>query len=116
MHNYKQLEVWKKGIDLASVIYTLTKKFPKEEKFGIISQMRRCAVSISSNIAEGAGRNSDNEFRYFLNISFGSCSELETQLIISHRLQYLTEEEFEGISSDLAEIQKMIYTLIQKFY
>ena len=115
MHNYKQLEVWKKGIDLASVIYTVTKKFPKEEKFGIISQMRRCVVSISSNIAEGAGRNSDNEFRHFLNISFGSCSELETQLIISHRLQYLAKEEFEKISSYLAEIQKMIYTLIQKF-
>ncbi len=76
MHNYKQLEVWKKGIDLATIIYALTKKFPKEEKFGIISQMRRCVVSISSNIAEGAGRNSDKEFRQFLNISFGSCSEL----------------------------------------
>ncbi|HET8864545.1 MAG TPA: four helix bundle protein [Gracilimonas sp.] len=115
MHNYKQLEVWKKGIHLATSIYKLTKEFPKEEKFGIISQMRRCSVSISSNIAEGAGRNSDNEFRQFLNISFGSCSELETQLIISHKLEYLAKSEFEKISSDLSEIQKMIYTLIQKF-
>lgn len=115
MHNYKQLEVWKKGIELASAIYQVTQKYPEEEKFGIISQMRRCAVSISSNVAEGAGRNSDKEFRQFLNISFGSCSELETQLIISHNLKYLAKEEFENISSDLAEIQKMIYTLIQKF-
>jgi four helix bundle protein len=115
MHNYKQLEVWNKGVQLATDIYKLTKEFPKEEKYGIISQMRRCSVSISSNIAEGAGRHSDKEFRQFLNISFGSCSELETQLIISHKLQYLTKNEFKKISSELSEIQKMIYTLIQKF-
>lgn len=115
MHNYKQLEVWSKGIELAASIYDLTKNFPSEEKFGIISQMRRSAVSISSNIAEGAGRNSDNEFRYFLNISFGSCSELETQLIISKKLGYLPAEEFESISKDLTEIQKMVFTLIKKF-
>ncbi|MCH2448622.1 MAG: four helix bundle protein [Gracilimonas sp.] len=115
MHNYKQLEVWKKGIHLASAIYKLTKEFPKEEKFGIISQMRRCSVSISSNIAEGSGRNSDNEFRQFLNISVGSYFELETQLILSHKLEYLAKSEFEKTSSDLSEIQKRIYTLNQKF-
>jgi four helix bundle protein len=115
MHNYKQLDVWNKGIDLASSIYRVTKKFPKEEKFGIVSQMRRCSVSISSNIAEGAGRSSDKEFRQFLNISFGSCSELETQLIISQNLGYLTGSEFESILSDLNEIQRMVFTLIKKF-
>lgn len=115
MHNYKQLDVWNKGIELASHIYTLTNKFPKEEKFGIISQMRRCAVSISSNIAEGAGRHSDSEFRQFLNISFGSCSELETQLIISKNLNYLSKGDFDSVISELTEIQKMIYTLIRKF-
>ncbi|HBX66562.1 MAG: four helix bundle protein [Balneola sp.] len=115
MHNYKQLEVWKRGIELASAIYIITKKFPKEEKFGIVSQMRRCSVSISSNIAEGAGRNSDKEFRQFLNISFGSCSELETQLIISENIGYILKEELESILSDLTEIQKMIFTLIKKF-
>lgn len=115
MHNYKQLEVWNKGIDLAAAIYEVTKSFPKEEKFGIISQMRRCSVSISSNIAEGAGRNSDNEFRHFLNISFGSCSELEPQLIISQKLGYLPSKEFEKLSFKLIEIQKMIFTLIKKF-
>ncbi|WP_428235254.1 four helix bundle protein [Gracilimonas sp.] len=115
MHNYKQLEVWNKAVELASSIYSVTKKFPEEEKFGIISQMRRCSVSISSNIAEGAGRNSDKEFRQFLNISFGSCSELETQLIISHNLEYLTESEFEKITAELTEIQRMLFTLIKKF-
>ncbi len=73
MHNYKQLEVWKKAVDLAVRVYAITKNFPSEGKFGITSQMRRCVVSISSNIAEGAGRNSDNEFRQFLHIAFGSC-------------------------------------------
>ncbi len=115
MHNYKQLDVWDKGIDLAESIYKATKSFPKEEKFGIISQMRRSAVSISSNIAEGAGRNTDKDFRHFLNISFGSCSELETQLIISERLGFLSSKEFDEISANLIEIQKMIYSLIKKF-
>ncbi len=100
---------------MASTIYKVTKNFPKEEKFGLISQIRRCSVSISSNIAEGAGRFSDNEFRQFLNISFGSCSEMETQLIISQNLGYLAKDEFEAISSDLNEIQRMIFTLIKKF-
>lgn len=115
MHNYKKLAVWKKGIDLATAIYKVTQQFPGEEKYGITSQMRRCAVSISSNVAEGAGRNSDNEFRHFLNIAFGSCSELETQLIISNKLKYITENEFDTISPKLVEVQKMIFTLIKKF-
>ena len=115
MHNYKQLDVWNRGIELAASIYELTNDFPKEEKFGIISQMRRSAVSISSNIAEGAGRNSDNEFRQFLNISFGSCSELETQLIICIKLGYISDKESEKLLGELTEIQKMIFTLIKKF-
>tara|TARA_R110002049_G_scaffold233841_1_gene407134 strand:+ start:190 stop:540 length:351 start_codon:yes stop_codon:yes gene_type:complete len=115
MHNYKQLEVWKRGIELSTTIYKITKNFPTEEKFGLITQMRKSAVSISSNIAEGAGRNSDNEFRHFLNISFGSCSELETQLIISKNLGYLSSNEFELTSTELTEIQKMVFTLIRKF-
>ncbi|MTI88541.1 MAG: four helix bundle protein [Balneolaceae bacterium] len=115
MHNYKKLKVWEKSLDLATTIYDATKEYPKEEKFGIVSQMRRSAVSISSNIAEGAGRSSDNEFRQFLNIAFGSCSELETQLIISHRLNYIQKKVYEELSLDLTEVQKMIFTLIKKF-
>lgn len=87
MHNYKKLDVWDKGIDLAESVYKATKTFTKEKKFGIISQMRRCAVSISSNIA------------------FGSCAELETQLIISKRLGYLTSQDFNEISPNVIEIQ-----------
>lgn len=115
MHNYKQLDVWNRAIELATVLYSLTKSFPKEEKYGLVPQMRRAAVSISSNIAEGAGRNSDNEFRHFLNVAFGSCSELETQLIISHKLNYLSQQNFAELNSQLVEVQKMIFSLIKKF-
>lgn len=115
MHNYKQLDVWNRAIELATGLYSLTKSFPKEEKYGLVSQMRKAAVSISSNIAEGAGRNSDNEFRHFLTVAFGSCSELETQLIISHKLNYLSQQNFAELNSQLVEVQKMIFSLIKKF-
>ena len=115
MHNYKKLDVWDKAVDFATKIYQITKNFPKEELYGLTSQLRRASVSISSNIAEGAGRNSDKEFRQFLNISFGSCSEIETQLIISHRLGYISDEDFSSLSDEVIEIQKIIYKLIQKF-
>lgn len=87
MHNYKKLDVWNKGLDFATGVYRVTKNFPKDELYGLISQLRRASISISSNIAEGAGRNSDKEIRQFLNISYDSCSEIETQLIISHLYQ-----------------------------
>ncbi len=106
MHNYKKLDVWNKAVDFATNVYQITKNFPKDELYGLISQLRRASVSISSNIAEGAGRNSDKEFRQFLNISFGSCSEIETQLIISHRLGYISDEDFSSLSDDVIEIQK----------
>lgn len=114
MHNYKELKVWTKAIDLSTLVYEITKSFPKDERFGIVSQLRRCSVSISSNIAEGAGRGSDNEFRHFLNMTFGSCAELETQLIISHRLKYLNDDDYNALSSGLTEIQKIVFTLIRK--
>lgn len=87
---HKDLDVWKLGIKLVKDIYILTKKLPKEEQFGLISQMRRCAVSIPSNIAEGAARNSRKEYIQFLYISLGSLSELETHLIICKELSYLS--------------------------
>ena len=86
---HKDLDVWKKSMDLVEGVYRLTKSFPDSEKYGLTNQMRRCAVSIPSNIAEGAGRNSKKEFKQFLYISLGSISELETQLIISSKLNYL---------------------------
>ena len=87
MHQYKELKLWQKSIDMVTRIYALTRDFPQNEKFGLVSQINRSAVSIPSNIAEGAGRNSDKEFVYFLAIAHGSSFELETQLIISRNLK-----------------------------
>ena len=114
MHNYNELKVWKKSIDLTYTVYQELKEFPSEEKFGLISQFRRCAVSIPSNIAEGSGRNSDKELIHFLGIANGSAFELETQLIISEKLNYLSKEALDKMRSELTEIQKMIYGFIQK--
>lgn len=109
MHDYKKLEVWKKSVDFVKVCYDLTTGFPDSEKFGLTSQIRRSAVSIPSNIAEGAGRNSGKEFAHFLAISQGSCFELETQLIIAQQLGFLKEET--DTMFKLNEIGKMIRSL-----
>lgn len=108
MHNFKELKVWKAGIEICKVIFELTRSFPGEEKFGLVSQMNRCAVSIPSNIAEGCGRKSNKELYQFLNVALGSSFELETQIIISKEFNYLTSEKAEYICALLAEIQKMI--------
>lgn len=113
MHNYKELTVWEKSVSLATEIYRHTKVFPKVEKYGITSQIRRSVVSISSNIAEGAGRLGIKEFRHFLNIAYGSSFELETQLIISKNLEYLSQQQFNKLMKDLISIQKMLYKLIK---
>jgi four helix bundle protein len=91
MNQFKDLKIWQDAINLGVEIYKLTKLFPSDEKFGLVSQMNRCAVSISSNIAEGAGRNNKKEFRQFLGIAQGSACELESQLIISQKLNFITE-------------------------
>lgn len=93
-HNFRKLKIWKKAINLATVIYEVTQHYPKEEMYGIVSQMRRSSVSISSNIAEGAGRKSRKEFSQFLRIAYASLCELETQLIISKNLHFITNEVF----------------------
>ena len=90
--SYKELEIWKKGIELSELIYDITKEFPSEEKFGLVSQMRRCAISFPSNIAEGSARNSYKEFIQFLYVAQGSLSELETQLILAKRLHYIKDD------------------------
>ena len=92
MHNYKQLKVWEKAMELVADIYKTTVEFLKEQRYGLISQMRRSAVSIPYNIAEGAGRNSDKEFCHFLSYSHASSFELETQLIVSEKLQLLSKD------------------------
>ena len=107
---HKDLDVWKKSIQFVKRVYEITLKFPDDEKYGLTNQMRRCAVSIPSNIAEGAGRNSKKEFKQFLYISLGSISELETQLIISSKLNYLKNK---SLLDELNEIRKMLFGLIK---
>lgn len=102
-------------MDIAEQTYRLSAQFPKEEKYGLTSQIRRSAVSIPSNLAEGAGRNTDGEFKNFLGIASGSSNELLTQLILSHRLELVSENKVKPILNELIEIQKMNYALILKF-
>lgn len=111
MHKFKELTVWKKGVDLAVDIYKLTKKFPSEEKYGLTSQINRSAVSIPSNIAEGAGRNTNGEFSHFLGISAGSAHELETQLIIADRIGLLEEVESKKMIQEINDIVNMLHGL-----
>lgn len=115
MNNYKELIVWQKSISLTELVYKMTSCFPDEEKYGLTNQIRRSAVSIASNIAEGAGRNSKKEFRNFLGIANGSLNELNTQLEISKRLELIHKNELDEVSILSDEIQKMIYSLIKKF-
>ena len=109
MHNLKELKIWIKAIDLAVEVYRVTSSFPPEEKFGLTSQSRRAAVSIFSNIAEGAGRSSSNEFKYFLGIANGSSFELQTQLFISNKLGLINSEDLEKLLLLIDELQKMNY-------
>ncbi len=110
IRNHKDLEVWKKSIDLVSNIYKITESFPNKELYGLTNQIRRAAVSVPSNIAEGAARNSKKEFIQFLYIALGSLSELETQIIIASRLEYLNN--LDTLSEDLKFVQKLINGLI----
>lgn len=111
MHNFRELRVWQNAMDLTVDIYKLLSSFPADEKFGLISQLRRAAVSVPSNIAEGAGRNSKNEFRHFLSISLGSLFEVETQLILSSRLGLIDTEVLNSTNIKIAELQKMVFAL-----
>ena len=110
MHNLKELKIWNKAMGLSVEVYKATEKFPKKETYGLTSQIRRSAVSIPSNIAEGAGRKSIHEFRHFLTISNGSSYELQTQIIISNQLSLLSNEVTEDLLSKIEEIQKMNYS------
>lgn len=101
-------------MSLVTKIYKSTKKFPKEEIFGLTSQIRRCSVSIPSNIAEGSGRESNKDFVRFLYISLGSLFEMQTQLEIAKNIEYLTEEEFNNLYEDSREIERMLVSLIKK--
>lgn len=108
MHNFKELKIWQRAMDFVVEIYTITKEFPGEEKFGLINQQRRSAVSIPSNISEGAGRASNPQFKYFLEISMGSCNELITQLELSYRLSFISSEQKDELIDEATQIYKMI--------
>lgn len=110
---HKKLDVWKLSMELTREVYRLTADYPTEERFGLVSQMRRAAVSIPSNLAEGAARSSQNEFRNFLSIARGSLSELDTQLDLSQNLGFTTSQAREKIDTLLTRVDKMLYALHQ---
>jgi four helix bundle protein len=112
--SFKELRIWQKGIEIVKDIYILTRKFPKEELYGLTSQMRRAAISMPSNIAEGFKRYHSKEYSQFLHITMGSAAELETQLIIAKELKMISEEELNIISEKLDHISKMISSLLNK--
>lgn len=113
MKDHKDLIVWQKSMELTRIIYTLTKRFPQGEIFGLTNQIRRAVVSIPSNIAEGFGRNSDKQFIHFLKIAKGSAAELETQLLISRDLSYLTAKDAKSTLALYDEIARMLGPLIR---
>lgn len=112
--SYRDLDVWQKTIELIKLIYTETKDFPKEEVYGLVSQMRRSAVSIASNIAEGKTRQHVNEYIQFLYIALGSCAELETQIVVSQELLYFKNKEVSVFLERLDHIARMIRNLIKR--
>jgi four helix bundle protein len=112
--SYKDLNIWKRSIVVVEDIYKITKIFPKEEIYGLTSQLRRSAVSIPSNISEGFARFYNKEYRQFLFISLGSCAELSTQIIIALQLGYLESKEVDQLLNEIDEISKMTMSLIKK--
>lgn len=112
VHSYKDLIVWQRSIELVFEVYAITSAFPKEELFGLVSQMRRSVVSIPSNIAEGRCRGTKNDFTHFLRISFSSGAELETQIIIAKELY--KNIDYERAEALLEEVMKMLNSMIKK--
>jgi len=110
--DYKDLRVWQQAIELVALIYSATQAFPQEEIYGLKSQLRRAAVSVPSNIAEGQGRTSTGEFRYFLGIARGSHLELETQVHVAHKLHFLSEERVTVISEKWKDVIRMLNALM----
>lgn len=114
MRNFRTMKMWNDAVDLSVLTYKYTKQFPTDEKFGLVSQMNRAAVSISSNIAEGCSRSSDIEFKRFLEIAMGSGFELETQFILANKLLFINETELELVLVEIHQIQKQLNGLISK--
>ena len=114
MRKFQELSIWQKSHSLCLEIYMITSKFPKDELYGLTSQMRRSASSIPTNVAEGCGRSTDADFKRFLTMAAGSSSELEYQLILAKDLRFLNDEQFISLSKNVIEIRKMIYSFSSK--
>ncbi|MBI5772223.1 MAG: four helix bundle protein [Verrucomicrobia bacterium] len=114
MKNFRDLTVWQRGHKLTLAVYSATKPFPKDEWFGLVSQLRRAAASVPANIAEGCGRDGDAELKRFLQIAMGSATELEYHLQLSFELGYLREHDHAALSSETVEIKKMLTSFIRK--
>jgi four helix bundle protein len=114
MKDFHNLKVWERAHSLTLALYKVTQNFPKGELYGLTSQIRRSSSSIPMNIAEGCGRDSQAEMTHFFLIAMGSSSELEYQIILAHDLQYLEENEFNEVSSELTEVRRMLNAYIQK--
>ena len=112
--HYKELQIWQKGMVLAKLVYQLTKTFPDEEKFGLVSQMRRASVSVPSNIAEGQARQGTREFLQFLSHASGSLAEVETQVLLSVELGFCRQADVVQLNACIAELQKMLAGIRQK--
>jgi four helix bundle protein len=113
MHNYKELEVWKEGIKFCPEIYKLVRKLPDEEKFGLISQLKRAVISIPSNIAEGSAKSSDKHFVIFLENALGSCYDIETQLLVCLELGFIVEDEYNQTMEKLFSIIRKLIKFIK---
>jgi four helix bundle protein len=114
MKTYREMIVWQKSVDLVTMIYFKTRSFPNEELYGLTNQIRRAAISIPSNIAEGFGRNSKKDFKRFLQIAMGSIFELQTQLEIAKNLQFLSDDSYKKLFDATREIEAMLTSLIRK--
>ena len=113
MKDFRQLQVWDKAHQLALAIYKITKEFPKEELYGLTSQIRRASMSIPTNIAEGCGKYTDADFARFLQIAMGSASETEYQLLLSHDLGFLNSEQYSVLNADITEVKRMLASLLR---
>lgn len=115
LHNFRELIAWQKAMQLAKNAYLLTANFPASERYGLVSQIQRAAVSIPANIAEGAGRPTPKELVHFLSFSLGSAYELETEFLLANNLMYIDEQQLEKINEEVTEVQKLVYSLMKKY-
>jgi four helix bundle protein len=113
MKDFRQLKVWEKSHQLALAVYKETKKFPKEELYGLTSQIRRASMSVPTNIAEGCGRNTDKDFARFIQVSMGSASETEYQLILARDLEFISQDSYEKLHNNVEEVKRMLASLLK---